>query len=67
MQQLTYEQAITELQSIVNDLQLEGGNIDQLGDRASRAIELIQYCKQKLRHTETQIDHLFPEPEKTAQ
>ena len=61
MQPLTYEQAISELQSIVKNLQNGATNVDQMSNQASRAAELIKYCKQKLRHTETQIENLLPE------
>ena len=63
MQDLTYEQAILELQSIVNNLQKGSTNIDQMANQAHRAAELIKLCKQKLRHTETQIENLLPEME----
>lgn len=63
MQQLTYEQAISELQQIIAELQSGGDNIDQLTTKSGRAAELIKYCKNKLRHTETQIENLLPELE----
>ena len=61
MGELTYEAAIIELQTIVNELQSEKISIDQMSERANRAAELIKFCKNKLRHTETQVKHLIEE------
>ena len=61
MHKLTYESAIQELQNIVDKLQNGQSNVDQLSDNADRAVELINFCKKKLRHTETDIQHLFTE------
>ncbi len=61
MGELTYEAAIEELQSIVNELQGEISNIDQMSEKAERAAELIKFCKNKLRHTETQVNYLIEE------
>lgn len=61
--QLTYEEAVAELQQIVSQLQTQGAgtSVEQLTENASRAVELINFCKNKLRHTETQIQYLFDE------
>ena len=51
----TYESALKEIQSIINELQEEAVSIDDLSQKVKRAAELIQHCKEKLRTTETQI------------
>ena len=58
---MTYEKAVKELQSIIQDLQEETVSIDRLSDKARRAAELISFCKDKLRNTEKVIDSLFEE------
>ncbi len=63
MQKITYEAAVQELQQIVDKLQNDQENVDQLSDNANRAVELINLCKEKLRHTETHIQHLFQDNE----
>ncbi|MFT5164980.1 MAG: exodeoxyribonuclease VII small subunit [Saprospiraceae bacterium] len=55
----TYEQAMTELQQIVTDLQSEAVGIDELSDKVKKAAELINFCKTKLRSTEADIDQFF--------
>ncbi len=59
MQTLTYEQAISELQQIVDRMKNQDNGIDQLSDQANRAADLIRFCKDKLKHTETHVQHLF--------
>ena len=58
---LTYEQALAELQAIVDELQEETTGIDELVVKTKRAAELIHFCREKLRKAETEIDQLFRE------
>jgi len=59
----SYEAALKELQSIVQEFQDELVNIDQLPEKMKRAADLIQYCRGKLRSTEEEMDQLFKEEE----
>jgi exodeoxyribonuclease VII small subunit len=56
---LSYEKAMEELQEIISDLQAETVSIDQLSDRVKRAAELIDFCKNKLRTTEEDVNRLL--------
>lgn len=56
---MKYTDALQELQSIVAELQSESVDIDALSEKVKRAAELIQFCQQKLRTTETEISNLF--------
>jgi|AntRauTorckE5430_2_1112549.scaffolds.fasta_scaffold33485_2 exodeoxyribonuclease VII small subunit len=56
---ITYEEAIKELQETVAQLQEDHINIDELSAKAKRAAELIAYCREKLRATEEEIGGLF--------
>ena len=58
---MTYEAAVKELQEIMDALQQEAVSIDDLSSKVSRAAELIQLCKNKLRQTEEKIEELFNE------
>ncbi|MFK7904256.1 MAG: exodeoxyribonuclease VII small subunit [Chitinophagales bacterium] len=51
----TYNKSLTELQQIVVDLENESIGVDELSEKVKRASELIQFCQQKLRSTETAI------------
>ena len=59
----SYESALKELQSIVQEFQEELVNIEQLPEKMKRAADLIQYCRGKLRSTEEEMDQLFKEEE----
>jgi len=55
----TYEAALEELQTIVNELQDEAIGMDDLATKAKRASELINICKEKLRTTEKDLSDLL--------
>ena len=61
MENLTYEQALAELQTIVNALENGETGIDELAAKVERAAELIQFCQEKLRQTDEKINTLFSE------
>lgn len=56
--ELSYDSAMKELQVIVNNLQSDSVSIDELAQNVKRASELIQFCREKLRTTENEIDVL---------
>ena len=55
----SYEEALSELESIVSAI--EGGNlpIEQLTPRLSRAQELLALCKQKLEQVNTDVKKIL--------
>ena len=57
----SYEKAMQELQGIVDQLQEETIGIDDLSEKVQRAAELIKYCKEKLRSTDSDIQNIFGE------
>lgn len=56
---LSYEEALQELQGILQELQDGKTNIDELAAKAKRAKALITYCRAKLRETEEELGGLF--------
>ncbi len=56
---LTYETALQELQSIVAQLQEEAVSMDDLSEKVNRATELLNFCKERLRQTEEQVERLI--------
>lgn len=58
-EKISYESALTELQELVTELQGAAVSIDDLSAKAKRAAELIQYCREKLRHTDQELKGLF--------
>lgn len=59
--QFSYESALEELQTILQQLQEGSISMDELAERARRAAELIRLCRERLRDIETELDSLFPE------
>ena len=56
---LTYRQAIEELETILRALETDTVDVDDLTARVQRSAELIRLCKQKLRSAESAIDRVF--------
>ncbi len=58
---ITYKLAMEELQTIVAQLEANAIGIDELSEKVKRAAELVQFCQEKLRTTEKEMDNLFDE------
>ena len=56
---INYEKSLTEVQSIVNELQENEIGIDDMAKKIEKAVSLIQQCRQKLRQTEEKVDDLL--------
>lgn len=56
---LKYQDALDELEAIVSEVESDTMDIDSLSERIERALELIHYCRGKLRHTEDTIQKAF--------
>ncbi|NJN35583.1 MAG: exodeoxyribonuclease VII small subunit [Saprospiraceae bacterium] len=57
--ELTYDSAMHELQKIVAQLQNDSIGIDDLAENVKRASELILFCREKLRTTETDLNSIL--------
>ncbi|GIV32027.1 MAG: hypothetical protein KatS3mg030_329 [Saprospiraceae bacterium] len=57
----TYEEAVKELQNIIDRLQHQTVGVDELAEQVQRATELIALCREKLRKAKNQTDKLFQE------
>ncbi len=55
MKELTYEEALAELQAILQDLQKEQVSIDALSSKSERAEVLLTYCQEKLRNLNAKL------------
>jgi exodeoxyribonuclease VII small subunit len=55
----SYDEALQELQTIVQQLQENKIPVDELSAKIKRAAHLINYCQNKLRSTEEDIQNLF--------
>ena len=60
-EELKYEQAYQELQSIVHRMENDELDIDQLSNQLKRAQQLIKLCKDKLTKTDEEIKRILAE------
>ncbi len=58
---LSYQKALDELESIVKKIEQNEPDVDELNDMVVRAVELVKYCKTKLKTTEEQISNNLEE------
>jgi exodeoxyribonuclease VII small subunit len=56
---LTYELAYTELRKIASEIENETVSVDVLAEKVKRAAELIDFCQQKLRSTELDVNNII--------
>jgi len=62
-QNLNYENAYSELTEIAREIETESVSVDVLAEKVKRASELIAFCQQKLRATETEVNKIIKQME----
>ncbi len=55
---LTYEKAYTELEKIAQEIEDEEVSVDVLAEKVKRASELVTFCQNKLKATETEVSKI---------
>ncbi len=56
---LTYKQAVTEIETILNQLEKGELDVDQLAEKVKRVSELIQLCRNKIHATEKSVNEIL--------
>lgn len=59
--EIKYEEAVAQLEEIVDKMENDELDIDQLSDQLKRAKELVTLCKDKLTKTDEEIKKLLSE------
>ena len=59
LKNMTYREAIEELETILRALETDAVDVDDLTARVERSAELIRLCRHKLRHAEASLDRVF--------
>ncbi len=59
MDELTYDQAVTELENLVRKMQDPQCSIDNLSEYTKRSKELLEVCRKKLTATEETLKNLL--------
>jgi exodeoxyribonuclease VII small subunit len=60
-EELKYEAAFAELQTIVRKMENDELDIDQMADQLKRAQQLIKLCKDKLTKADAEIKKILTE------
>lgn len=58
---ITYSQAISELEEIVRKMQSDECDIDNLAAYTARSLELLKICKRKLLKTDEELQKILAE------
>ncbi|MCK4922802.1 MAG: exodeoxyribonuclease VII small subunit [Bacteroidales bacterium] len=56
---ITYNEAVKDIELILQHLEEEDLDVDQLADKVKKATELIQFCKDKLKNTEEEVNKIL--------
>jgi exodeoxyribonuclease VII small subunit len=56
---MKYEEAIKQLDEIVQKMENDEYDIDQLGEQMKKARELIKMCKDKLTKTDEEVQRML--------
>jgi exodeoxyribonuclease VII small subunit len=60
---LTYESAYNELRQIAKEIENETVSVDVLAQKVKRASELITFCQQRLKSTESEVNKIISQME----
>lgn len=58
-QELTYAQALAELEGILGRLRSDACDVDTLAAQTRRAVELLNLCRSRLTTTETELQQIL--------
>ena len=58
-QQIGYNEAIAEIEEILEKFSKEELDVDTLASNVKRATELIKICKQRLRKAESDVEEIL--------
>jgi exodeoxyribonuclease VII small subunit len=61
--EMTYSQALNELEKIVRGIESEEVDVDVLAEKIKRASFLIKFCKDKLRTAEDEVKKVLSDME----
>lgn len=63
---LTYNEALAELENILSALRSDACDIDTLAERTRRAATLLNYCRERLTRTESELAKVLEELDSEA-
>ena len=63
--ELSYKEAISEIEDILQQIENDEPDVDQLSEKVKRLSFLGSWCSEKLHHTEEEIEKILKEIEKS--
>lgn len=62
--ELSYKEAINEIEEILQQIENDEPDVDQLSEKVKRLSFLVSWCRNKLQNTEEEIEKILKEIEK---
>ena len=63
VKKITYKEAISEIEEILEKIENEELDVDELADKVKRVALLLKLCKEKLHNTNDQVEKILDEME----
>jgi exodeoxyribonuclease VII small subunit len=63
IKKLTYNEAISEIEEILEKIENEQLDVDELAEKVKRVSVLLKFCKEKLHKTNEQVEQILKEME----
>lgn len=60
---ITYNEAMDEIETILEQIEHEEPDVDELAEKVKRVAFLLKLCKEKLQHTNEQVEQILKEME----
>ena len=60
---VTYNEAISEIEEIIEKIENEELNVDELAEKVKRVSALLKICREKLQSTNEQVEQILKEME----
>jgi exodeoxyribonuclease VII small subunit len=58
VEKVSYAEAVTELQTILDELEHEEIDVDRLAERVARAAALIEACRTRIESARVEVDRI---------
>ncbi len=56
--ELTYQDAMSQLETILESLEGDSLDVDALSERVSRAAQLIEHCRSRIERARTEVERV---------
>lgn len=64
IKKLNYQDALTEIEEILNKIESNDLDIDELAEKVKRAAFLLKFCREKLQKTNEEVEKILSDMEK---